>query len=69
MYQPKKIEVGDMVTLKKSHPCGGNEFEIKRVGMDFRMRCTKCQKEVWIARTELERRMRSHLRGGENVES
>ena len=47
MYQPKKINIGDRVTLKKNHPCGGNQFVITRVGMDFRMKCQTCQKEIW----------------------
>ena len=58
MYQPKKINIGDRVTLKKNHPCGGNQFVITRVGMDFRMKCQTCQKEIWIERPELERRIK-----------
>lgn len=55
---PLKLNVGDVVVLKKSHPCGGNEFEIKRVGMDFRIKCIKCGKELWIDRVNLEKRVR-----------
>ena len=58
MYQPKKINIGDRVTLQKNHPCGGNQFVITRVGMDFRMKCQTCQKEIWIERPELERRIK-----------
>ncbi len=58
MYQPKKINIDDRVTLKKNHPCGGNQFVITRVGMDFRMKCQTCQKEIWIERPELERRIK-----------
>lgn len=58
MYQPKKINIGDRVTLKKKHPCGGNTFVITRTGMDFRMKCETCQKEIWIERPELERRIK-----------
>lgn len=58
MYQPKKINIGDRVTLKKNHPCGGNTFVITRTGMDFRMKCETCKKEVWIERPELERRIK-----------
>lgn len=36
------ITVGDKVTLKKPHPCGGTEFTIERTGADFKLRCTKC---------------------------
>lgn len=34
--------VGDIVETKKNHPCGGNTWEITRVGVDFKLRCTKC---------------------------
>lgn len=59
MKMPMKLNVGDIVVLKKNHPCGGNVFEIKRAGMDFRIRCETCGKEVWIERPELERRIKS----------
>ena len=35
-------EIGDIVITKKNHPCGGNEWEILRVGVDFKLKCTKC---------------------------
>ena len=35
---PIKFEIGDVVELKKNHPCGGNTFEIMRIGMDFRIK-------------------------------
>ena len=55
---PIKLEVGDVVELKKNHNCGGNTFEIMRVGMDFRIKCFTCDKQLWIERTELERRLK-----------
>ncbi len=33
------FSVGDIVQMKKTHPCGSNEWEVLRVGMDFRMKC------------------------------
>lgn len=59
---PLKIDIGDIVELKKNHPCGGNIFEIQRIGMDFRMKCLSCGKQVWIDRPELERRLKKHIR-------
>lgn len=53
-----KLELGDLILTKKSHPCGGNEFEITRKGADMRMRCLKCQKEIWIERIKLEKRIK-----------
>ncbi|MFR6290402.1 MAG: DUF951 domain-containing protein [Peptococcaceae bacterium] len=52
---PMKLYVGDIVQTKKNHPCGGNQWEIMRVGMDFRIRCTTCDHQVWIPRVKLEK--------------
>jgi len=55
---PIKIEVGDVVELKKQHPCGSKSFEILRTGADFRVKCLGCEKQIWLERPELERRIR-----------
>ena len=52
---PMKLYVGDIIQTKKSHPCGGNQWEIMRVGMDFRIRCTTCDHQVWFPRVKLEK--------------
>ena len=44
-------EVGDIVRLKKQHPCGSSEWEILRVGADFRLKCMGCGHQIMIART------------------
>lgn len=51
------IRVGDIVKTKKKHPCGSDSFEIERVGMDFRMKCSICSKQIWISRVNLEKRI------------
>ena len=48
-------EVGDIVKLKKPHPCGSNEWEILRVGADFRLLCKGCAHQVMIARKLVEK--------------
>lgn len=63
---PVKLNVGDVVELKKPHPCKGNTFEILRVGMDFRIKCLTCEKQVWIDRPELERRIKKIVKSAEN---
>ena len=55
---PLKINVGDIVELKKQHPCGGKSFTIMRVGMDFRIKCNTCGTQIWMDRSELEKRVR-----------
>ena len=52
------IHVGDVVKLKKNHPCGSNEWEVLRVGADFRIKCLGCGHQVMIARPLLEKRIR-----------
>ena len=55
-----KINVGDLVELKKPHPCGSNKFEIMYAGMDFRIRCLKCGSQARIERRKLEKRVIRH---------
>jgi hypothetical protein len=56
-----KISVGDVVSLKKQHPCGANEWKVFRVGVDIGLECTGCGRKVVMARSEFERRYRSHV--------
>jgi Uncharacterized protein conserved in bacteria len=55
---PLKLNVGDVVELRKQHPCGGNSFTILRSGMDFRIQCNKCNAQIWINRPDLEKRVK-----------
>jgi hypothetical protein len=48
-------QVGQIVQMKKSHPCGGKEWEIQRVGMDFRIRCVTCGHSVMLPRVKFEK--------------
>ena len=56
------VRVGDTIQTKKQHPCGGNTFAVLRVGMDFRIRCTTCGREVMIPRAKIERNIRRIMR-------
>ena len=49
--------VGDVVTLRKPHPCGGKEWQIRRVGADLGMTCAKCGRRIMINRFEVQRRL------------
>ena len=51
----QKFEVGEKVKLKKPHPCGANKWEIRRVGMDFKVKCLKCGRLVMMSRREFEK--------------
>ena len=48
-------QVGDIVKMKKKHPCGSFEWEILRVGMDFRLKCCGCGHQIMIARKLVEK--------------
>lgn len=52
------IQIGDVVTLKKQHPCGSKEWEVLRVGMDFRLKCMGCEHQVMIPRKQVEKNIR-----------
>ena len=54
-----EIKPGDVVRLKKKHPCGGDEWQIVRVGADVGIKCLKCQHRVLLERSVFERRVKS----------
>ena len=52
------IQVGDIVKLKKQHPCGGYEWEVLRIGADFRIKCLVCEHQIMIPRKTIEKSIR-----------
>ena len=56
------VRVGDVLVMKKNHPCGNNEFEVLRTGMDFRLRCCGCAHEVMVPRRKAEKNTRKIIR-------
>ncbi len=55
------IRVGDRVEMKKQHPCGGKVFSVLRVGMDFKLKCEGCGREVMLARAKAEKGVKKVL--------
>ena len=53
-----KIEVGNIIKLKKQHPCGSKEWEVLRVGADFRLKCMGCEHQVMMPRTTVEKNVK-----------
>ena len=53
-----EINVGDIIKLKKQHPCGSKEWEVLRIGMDFRLKCMGCEHQIMIARKQVEKNIR-----------
>lgn len=59
-----EIRLGDVVRLRKPHPCGGADWEIIRLGADIGLRCLKCNHRVLLDRSTLERRIKQFLSRG-----
>lgn len=55
-------EVGDIVTLKKVHPCGSRDWEILRVGADFRLKCTGCGHQIMVPRKMVEKNTKNLIK-------
>ena len=56
-----EIKLGDIVRLRKAHPCGSYEWEVVRVGADISLKCLKCQRRVLLERGVFERRMKEFV--------
>jgi hypothetical protein len=61
MPGPTPLEPGQRVELKKAHPCGANDWEVIRLGMDIKLRCVNCGRYVTLPRAVCERRVKKIL--------
>ncbi len=59
------IAVGDTILTRKKHPCGASSFEVLRVGMDFKIRCTGCGREVMLPRAKIEKNIKKVVKPGQ----
>jgi len=59
-----EIRLGDVVRLKKRHPCGGDEWQVVRLGADIGIKCLKCQCYVLLERSVFERRVKAIISRG-----
>lgn len=59
-----KLTLGDVVRTRKAHPCGGDQWEVVRLGADIGLRCLRCDRKVLMPRPKLERRIREFVRRG-----
>ncbi len=62
-------EVGDIVKLKKKHPCGSFEWEILRVGADFKLKCLGCGHQIMVERAMVVKNTRGLRKNHENEKS
>jgi hypothetical protein len=59
-----EIKIGDMVRLSKVHPCGGNKWQVVRLGADIGLKCLECGRRILLDRSVFERRVKKYLRRG-----
>ena len=57
-----ELSLGDIVRLRKPHPCGGYDREVVRLGADIGIRCLTCQHKVLLERRDLERRLKTFVK-------
>ena len=62
---PMDIHVGDVLELKKQHPCGSREWQVLRVGMDFKLKGAGCGHELMLPRSKAEKSVKKVKRNGE----
>jgi hypothetical protein len=65
----KTYKFGDIVTMKKPHPCGTNEWQIIRMGMDIRIKCLHCGRSVLLPRSKFEKSLKKVVRTAEEQEA
>ena len=63
-----EIGIGDVVRLKKTHPCGGDEWAVTRTGADIGIQCITCGRRVMLERGTFERRVKEVVSRGTAVE-
>lgn len=60
------INVGDILEMKKPHPCGVNTFKVLRIGSDLKIACTGCGRSLTLERIKVEKMIKRIYTGGEN---
>ena len=61
------IALGDTVIARKSHPCGGSEWECVRVGADIKLKCRTCGRVIMLDREECRKRTKKIIKADENI--
>jgi len=64
MAVPVELQLGDRITLRKAHPCGGHAWTVVRLGADIGLTCDHCGHRVLLDRLVVERRYTGHLGRG-----
>jgi len=61
------VQINDILTLKKKHPCGSDRWKALRVGMDFRLKCMGCGHEILVARNKIEKSIKAIEQENKNI--
>ncbi len=61
------VRLGDVLQMRKAHPCGNAQWEVLRIGMDFKMRCLGCGHEIMVPRLKAEKNIKKILRDGKEI--
>lgn len=59
------VRIGDILKMKKKHPCGSDRWQVLRIGADFKLKCMGCGHEIMNARSKIERNIKKITREGE----
>ena len=63
------VNLGDILVMKKAHPCGEKRWLVLRTGADFRLRCMGCGHEIMVPRFKAEKNIRSVIRNESSTDS
>ncbi len=58
-------KLGDIVEMKKPHPCGTNKWQITRVGVDIKIKCVNCNREIMMDRLEFDKKLKKIIGGSD----
>ena len=64
--EQKEFDLNDVVEMKKQHPCGSKEWEVTRVGADFKIKCLGCDHQVMIPRTKFEKSVKKVIKSADS---
>jgi hypothetical protein len=56
---PLQLAIGDVVRLRKPHPCGGSEWKVTRIGADIRLQCLTCGRRILLPRSKVEKQIKT----------
>ncbi len=58
---PANVQVGDVVEMRKAHPCGSNRWQVYRIGADIGLRCLGCQRRVMLPRRQFDKAVKKWI--------